>query len=145
LPTGIPELPELVLTGKLDRIDLGEDGYALRVVDYKTGKPKSRNVIEGNTKDGDGGYKRQLVFYALLLTLHDDERYMCREGVLSFVEGDGKGGVKEEVFTITESEIEELKVTIINATKEIIEGNFLKNKCDPAISDYCDLAEELLK
>ncbi len=145
LPTGIPELPELVLTGKLDRIDIGEDGYALRVVDYKTGKPKSRNVIEGNTKDGDGGYKRQLVFYALLLTLHDDERYMCKEGVLSFVEGDSKGGVKEEAFTITESEIEELKVTIINATKEIIAGAFLKNKCDPNTSDYCSLVEELLK
>jgi RecB family exonuclease len=141
MPTGIPELPELVLTGNLDRIDIGADGYALRVVDYKTGKPKSRNVIEGNTKDSDGGYKRQLVFYALLLSLHDDERYMCREGVLSFVESDGKGGIKEETFVITDAEVKELKQTIITATKEIISGEFLKNPCAEGESDYCELAK----
>ncbi len=141
MPTGIPELPELVLTGNLDRMDIGDDGYALRVVDYKTGKPKSRNVIEGNTKDSDGGYKRQLVFYALLLSLHDDERYMCREGVLSFVESDVKGGIKEETFVITDAEVEELKQAIISATKEIINGEFLKNPCAEGESDYCELAK----
>ncbi len=140
MPTGIPELPELVLTGNLDRIDIGDDGYALRVVDYKTGKPKSRNVIEGNTKDSDGGYKRQLVFYALLLSLHDDERYMCREGVLSFVESDGKGGIIEETFVITDAEVEELKQTIIAATKEIISGEFLAQPCEEGESDYFELA-----
>jgi DNA helicase II / ATP-dependent DNA helicase PcrA len=139
LPTGIPELPELILTGNLDRIDIGTDGYALRVVDYKTGKPKSRNVIEGNTKDSDGGYKRQLTFYALLLSLHDDERYMCREGVLSFVEPDTKGGIKEESFVITDEEIETLKQTIITVTKEILSGEFLKHTCEEDETDYYDL------
>ncbi len=145
LPTGLPELPEVILTGKLDRIDIGEDGKAYRVVDYKTGKPKSRNVIEGNTKDSDGGYKRQLVFYALLLSLHDDERYACKEGVLSFVEADSKGVIKEEAFTITTEEIEELKQTIIKVTKEIIQGQFLNTRCDPETSDYCDLVEQFIK
>ena len=139
LPTGIPEIPELVLTGNLDRIDIGDDGYALRVIDYKTGKPKSRNVIEGNTKDSDGGYKRQLVFYALLLSLHDDERYLCREGVLSFVESDGKGGIKEESFMITNEEVGDLKQTIIAAAKEIISGAFLSQICTDEESDYFEL------
>jgi DNA helicase-2/ATP-dependent DNA helicase PcrA len=143
LPTGIPELPELILTGNIDRIDIGDDGLALRVVDYKTGKPKSRNVIEGKTKDADGAYKLQLVFYALLLSLHDDERYMCKEGVLSFVEPTAKGEVKEESFLITDAEIEELKKVIIQATKEIISGDFLNMPCDPKVSDYCDLASQL--
>ena len=141
LPTGIPEIPELVLTGNLDRLDIGEDGYAYRVFDYKTGKPKSRNVIEGNTKDSDGGYKRQLVFYALLLSLHDDERYLCREGVLSFVESDGKGGIKEESFIITDEEIAELKQTIITAVKEIMNGAFLSQSCTEEESDYAELAK----
>jgi len=39
----------------------------LNVIDYKTGRPKSRNEIEGNTKNSNGDYKRQLVFYNLLL------------------------------------------------------------------------------
>ncbi|MCA9359332.1 ATP-dependent helicase [Candidatus Kaiserbacteria bacterium] len=139
LPTGLPELPELMLTGKIDRIDIGEDGRALRVTDYKTGKPKTRNVIEGKTKDSDGAYKRQLVFYALLLSLYDDERYLCREGVLSFVEPDSKGAIKEESFVITDEEIEELRQTIIVAAKEIIEGKFLTLPCDDSKSDYCSL------
>ncbi|MCA9357487.1 ATP-dependent helicase [Candidatus Nomurabacteria bacterium] len=143
LPTGIPELPELILTGKLDRIDIDENGKAVRVVDYKTGKPKSRNVIEGNTKDSDGGYKRQLVFYALLLSLYDDDRYQCREGVLSFVEPDAKGVIKEESFVVTDEEIAELKVSIIEATREIISGQFLNQTCDDSKSDYCHLVRLL--
>ena len=115
---------------------MGDDGYAIRVVDYKTGKPKSRNVIEGNTKDSDGGYKRQLVFYALLLSLHDDERYLTREGMLSFVESDGKGGIKEESFSVTDAEIAELKQTIIQSAKEIISGEFIKQPCTEEESDY---------
>ncbi len=140
LATDIPALPEVVLTGNLDRIDVGADGYALRVVDYKTGKPKSRNVIEGNTKDSDGGYKRQLVFYALLLSLHDDERYLCREGKLSFVEPE-KGVVKEETFNITEEEIESLKQEIVSAVKEIISGQFLQYVPEPDETDYFELAK----
>jgi hypothetical protein len=97
-------------------------------------------VIEGNTKDSDGGYKRQLVFYALLLSLHDDERYLCREGKLSFVESDSKGGIKEETFVVTDVEIEELKQMIITATKEIIIGEFLKQPCVEGESDYFALA-----
>jgi len=139
LPTGIPELPELPLTGKLDRLDLDEAGNLLRVVDYKTGKPKSRNVIEGNTKNADGGYKRQLVFYALLMELYDDQRYKCSEGVLSFVQPDTHGVIKEEVFSISKEEVVELKQTIINAVQEIISGTFLTQPCDYTVSDYCDL------
>jgi DNA helicase-2/ATP-dependent DNA helicase PcrA len=140
LPTGIPELPELILTGNIDRIDIGDDGNALRVVDYKTGKPKSRNEMEGNTKTSDGGYKRQLVFYALLLSLHDDERYQCKTGILSFVEP-VKAVIKEESFTITDAEIEELKQTLIGITKEIIAGTFLGYHCEESESDYCELAK----
>lgn len=145
LPTGIPELPEVILTGKFDRLDLDENGFVTRVVDYKTGKPKSRKVIEGETKDADGAYKRQLTFYALILKLYNDERYQCNEGVLSFVEPDAKGLIKEESFQITDEEIELLKVTIIESVKDIISGSFLTIPCDPEKSSYCDLVALLYK
>jgi DNA helicase-2/ATP-dependent DNA helicase PcrA len=140
LPTGIPEFPEVILNGNLDRLDFNQDGKLIRVIDYKTGKPKTRNHIEGNTKDSNGDYKRQLVFYALLLSLYEDERYSCREGVLSFVEGDARGVIHEETFVITDEEIEELKEVIIQTTREIISGEFLKKPCDEKNSDYCHLA-----
>lgn len=140
MSTGIPELPELILTGNLDRIDIGDDGYAVRVVDYKTGKAKSRNVIEGNTKDSDGGYKRQLVFYALLLSLHDDERHLTKSGTLSFIEP-SSGVIKEESFIISEADIEDLKQEIIAATRDIITGQFLTEVCKDDQSDYFELTK----
>jgi DNA helicase-2/ATP-dependent DNA helicase PcrA len=143
LPTGIPEFPEVILNGKLDRLDFDAEGKLLQVVDYKTGKPKTRNHIEGKTKDSNGDYKRQLVFYALLLSLYEDERYACREGLLSFIEPDTKGVIHEELFTITDEEVEVLKQEIIITTKEIISGSFLKQTCDEKESDYCHLARLL--
>ncbi len=139
LETGIPELPELPVTGKLDRIDLGEDGYALRVVDYKTGKPKTRNAIEGKTASSDGGYKRQLVFYALLLKLYGDERYQTNTGVLSFVEPDSKGVIHEESFTVTDEEVDALRLEIIAATKALLAGDFLSDATAAAESSYAHL------
>ena len=62
LETGIAEFPELLLTGKLDRLDFDEKGAVVKIIDYKTGKPKTRNDIEGKTKSSNGDYKRQLVF-----------------------------------------------------------------------------------
>ncbi len=143
MDTGVAELPQLPLTGKLDRLDFDDEDHVLKVVDYKTGKPKTRNSIEGKTASSDGGYKRQLVFYALLLELYDDERYKCRNGVLSFVEPDSKGVIHEEEFTISDEEIRELKEEIIIATKEIISGDFIKTDCDSSVSGYCHLVSLL--
>lgn len=141
LPTGLPELPEVPLTGKLDRLDFAEDGSVTQVVDYKTGKPKTRNAIEGNTKNDDGSYKRQLVFYALLLELYDDERYYCRTGVLSFVEPTNKGTIREESFTISDEEIATLTQEIIDVCHAIISGDFLYNQELLAESSYSNLAK----
>jgi len=143
--TGIPEFPEVTLTGKLDRIDIDENGNVVRVVDYKTGKPKTRNDIEGKTQSSNGDYKRQLTFYALMLSLYEDERYRCKTGTLSFVEPDSKGMIHEEVFMISDDEIEELKKDIIRVVGEIISGSFLNTPCDEKVSDYCHLASLIVK
>jgi len=143
LQTDDLELPEIPLTGKLDRLDFDEEGKVLRVVDYKTGKPKTRGYVEGTTKDSRGDYKRQLVFYALLLSLLDDERYNTREGVLSFVEPDAKGKIVEYSYTVTDEEINALKVDIVRVAKEITHGAFLNAPCDPEVSTYCNLVDLL--
>lgn len=141
LETGKKEVPEIPLTGMLDRLDFNEKGSVVRVIDYKSGKPKTRGFIEGTTKDSNGDYKRQLVFYALLLELYEDERYQCREGVLSFVEPDSKGEIHEEAYTITDKEIAELKEEIIGAAREITSGSFLREPCDPEKSAYCEFVK----
>ena len=113
------------------------------MVDYKTGKPKTRNHIEGKTKASTGDYKRQLVFYALLLSLQSDDTRHCRTGVLSFVEPDKNGVIKEEAFKITDDEIKELKQEIVGAVKAIVGGQSLSEPCDPETCHYCDLVEKL--
>jgi RecB family exonuclease len=138
LETGIPEYPLLRLNGALDRVDFDGDRI-VRVFDYKTGKPKTRGQIEGTTADSNGDYKRQLTFYALLLSLQSDPARHCRTGVLSFVEPDTHGQIREEVFTITDEEIEELKVELVRVTKEVLSGASLKVACDPKECHYCDL------
>jgi len=139
LQTGNDLIPTIPLKGNLDRLDFDSKGNLQQVVDYKTGKAKSRNVIEGNTQSSDGSYKRQLVFYALLLELYDDERYQCRTGVLSFVESAALGSLKEEVFVVTKEEVAALKVEIIEAAVALTNGSWLTQSCEPAQCDYCHL------
>lgn len=143
LRTGIETFPEVLLTGNLDRLDYDADGMLIRVVDYKSGKPKTRGYIEGTTKDSTGDYKRQLTFYALLLSLQNDDRLHTKNGLLSFVEADPKGKIHEEPYTITDEEISALKDEILRVVNEITHGAFLNAPCDPEQCDYCHLVAEL--
>ncbi|MEY2664918.1 MAG: hypothetical protein RLZZ480_23 [Candidatus Parcubacteria bacterium] len=138
LETGIPEYPLLKLNGALDRVDFDGDKI-VRVFDYKTGKPKTRGQIEGTTADSDGDYKRQLTFYALLLSLQADMAKHCRTGVLSFVEPDTHGQIREEIFTITDEEIAALKEELLRVTKEVLAGGSLAVACDSEKCHCCDL------
>lgn len=145
LETGLEALPEVKLTGNFDRVDLDKDGQFIRVVDYKTGKQKSRNEIEGLTKNSDGNYKRQLVFYALLLSLQNEEKMWTDRGMLSFVIPKKETGkTRNEEFVITKAEIADLKAEIISATDTLISGKFLENPCEESESEYCFLKELFL-
>ena len=143
LKTGLEVFPEVLLTGNIDRLDYDLEGNLIRVVDYKSGKPKTRGYIEGTVKDGTADYKRQLTFYALLLSLQNDDRLHTKNGLLSFVEADEKGKVHEEAYIISEEEIETLKKEIIRVTKEIVSGEFLTQPCDEKVCNYCELVKSL--
>ncbi|PIR43791.1 hypothetical protein COV24_00945 [candidate division WWE3 bacterium CG10_big_fil_rev_8_21_14_0_10_32_10] len=131
---------DMELTGKVDRIELlkNESGIMyVKVIDYKTGKPKSRNEILGKTKNSDGAYKRQLVFYKILCDLDRSFKYKAKSFELDFV-GDSKGvKPKKEVFEISEGEIKELKNIIVDTLHKIRNMEFNRttdynicNKCD---------------
>ncbi|OGZ11811.1 MAG: hypothetical protein A3D67_02170 [Candidatus Lloydbacteria bacterium RIFCSPHIGHO2_02_FULL_51_22] len=138
------------LRGLLDKVEFLHTGEA-RVTDYKTGRPKSRNEIEGKTQTGDGGYKRQLVFYKLLLSLQTREKpYTMTEGVIAFIEPDQGGRYREEVFCISDDEVEVLKEEIRRVSKEIYTLAFWNARCTPRASfktrekcRYCALRDML--
>ena len=113
-----------------------DDGEVF-VTDYKTGKPKSRNEIEGTTRFGNGNYKRQLVFYKLLLDLYDDGKMNMTKGIIEFLEPNDSGRIKWEEFEIKESEVDELKKTIVRVAEEITSLSFWDKYCDEKDCDYC--------
>lgn len=136
-------LDDIRLTGKLDKLELlgGED---VNVVDYKTGKPKSRNHIEGRTKaQGAGDYKRQLVFYYILLSRMHNPNYGMRLGVIDFVEPMESGTYRREEFTIDDDEVRDLESDIRRIAKEIRTMSFWDKRCDDMSCEECALRELL--
>lgn len=140
---GIKLADGTAINGKLDRIEfLGGAGAgtapaAVRVIDYKTGKPKTRNAIEGNTQSSDGNYKRQLVFYKLLLD--KEGKYAMRDGVIQFIEQDDRGKSHREEFEITGGEVAVLEQLIKDVAQEIRSLAFWDKGCNEKDCQYCVL------
>lgn len=147
-------LPQILLRGKLDKVELGEsENKPVIVVDYKTGKAKSRNDILGKTKSSNGEYHRQLVFYKLMLTLHNEQvkstgkgrLYNMESGEIDFIQPDPKNGkFRKENFVITDSEVEELKGEISRVSNEILNLDFWNERCDEhklGKCKYCELRD----
>jgi DNA helicase-2/ATP-dependent DNA helicase PcrA len=131
----------IVLNGNIDKIEFMDDRNVV-VVDYKTSKPKSRNEIEGKTKDADGNYKRQLVFYKLILEGYDKNLSM-RSGDIDFIEPNPTGKYKKESFEIGESEIAEMKKVIARMAADILSMKFLVDGCGKKDCFYCKMGQIL--
>ena len=114
-------------------------GDEINVVDYKTGKPKSRNEIEGKVKDGDGNYKRQLVFYKLLVD--GTQRWRMNNTILDFIQPMESGKYRREIFEITDEETKELVKIIKTIGHEILDLSFWKKTCGDKDCEFCRLSD----
>lgn len=133
--------PDVKILGKIDKLEI-LDAKNVAVADYKTGKPKSRNFIEGKTKEaGSGDYKRQLVFYQLLLD--KGSNYKMSSAEIDFIEPDENGRQHKESFTITSEEVTELTGIILATAKEIKNLTFWDRTCDDPDCKYCALKKTL--
>jgi DNA helicase-2/ATP-dependent DNA helicase PcrA len=133
---------DLILKGKLDKIELVSKKN-VNVVDYKTGKIKSRNTILGKTKDADGNYKRQLVFYKILLDRDEKKKYNMISGELDFIEPDEKGKNKKEKFEISNEEVTDLEKLITEKALEIYKFDFWNKTCKDKKCEFCALGKNL--
>ncbi|HEY4521750.1 MAG TPA: ATP-dependent DNA helicase [Candidatus Paceibacterota bacterium] len=145
----IPELnikisfaPGITLKGQLDKLEFLENNK-VNVVDYKTGKAKTRNEIEGLTKNSNGDIKRQLVFYNLLLNKYKSiagrSKFEMVSGEVDFVEPDEKGRNRKEKFVITPNEITELESVIKKTANEITSLSFINKRCLDKKCEWCAL------
>jgi DNA helicase-2/ATP-dependent DNA helicase PcrA len=135
-----PSLSRVLIRGVIDRLDAHTDG-TLRVVDYKTGRPKTRNEILGDTKNSTGDYFRQLVFYGLYLK--EQGRGSVHESCIDFLEPDTKGRHRYESFDISQNEIEALRVVIASTAEAIYTLSFFDKHCDDDACEYCELRRSL--
>ena len=134
--TGIM-IDDIPINGKLDRIVFKKGSDEVVVFDYKTGKSKTRNEIEGGTKNADGNYLRQLTFYKLLLEKQGVNR--MEQGILDFIEPDTRGVFHREVFTITDGAIRVLEQQIKDVAREINDLAFWDRHCDDPKCESCAL------
>jgi len=126
---------ELKLHGKLDTIVLKEK-EAL-VFDYKTREAMSEKAIKGETKDSDGNYFRQLVFYKMLL--ENNPKYTGKkiEPALVFVKPDSKGRCPEITLPITKFDIQKAKSEINDLIESVWSGQIISARCSDPNCKYC--------
>jgi DNA helicase-2/ATP-dependent DNA helicase PcrA len=125
-PVSRHQSQRLRLTGQLDKIE-PLDETTVRIVDYKTGRPRK-------TDD----YRRQLVFYKLLLDRWDNGKYKMVEGMLDFLEPTNNK-YRRECFTVTHEDTEALAVTISQVASEILSLKFLDRGCHQPDCQFCTL------
>lgn len=140
----LPSGERVTLRGRLDKLEILND-RDVRVVDFKTGKPKSRNEIIGATANSLGNEKRQLDFYRLLLELYENGKYEMVSGSILFTEPDEKGRIHEEEFEMSHTDREKIEREVIRVSEEIISFKFWDTKCHTRDCEYCSLKEMLIE
>ncbi len=136
---GIHYKEDLFLSGKIDMLQINTTENDVIVYDFKTGKPKSRNFIEGKSGQSNGEYKRQLVFYNLLLDTYRNGFYKMAGGVIDFVEPTESNAYKSEYFEISEEEMHKLKQEIELFHEDMHTLAFWNKECDDKACEYCKL------
>lgn len=135
---GIEFDKNIILTGKLDKLEFLSE-REVNVVDYKTGKPKTRNQILGKTKEGDAGVWRQLIFYKILLDRFKDGFYEMVSGEIDFIEPKENGSHVKEKFLVTKDDTLMLEDEIRRIAKEILNLEFWDKRCDDKKCEYCKI------
>lgn len=141
---GIKLTDKILINGKIDKIEILDKSNKVNVVDYKTGSPKTRNEIEGKTKNSTGDYKRQLLFYSLLLNYFSDKKFEMVSGEIDFIEPDKQGRHRKEKFEINIEETKELEEQVKEVAQEIIDLSFWDKLCDDDKCFYCNLRKKMI-
>ncbi len=130
---------DINITGKLDKLELIDGpSKTVRIIDYKTGRARSRNEIEGKTVSADEDYKRQLIFYQMLCELDKQFPYKVKETGLAFVDDDER--FTTEIFEITKEETKDLKELIKTIYAQMLSLEFphIEDPNRPPC-DFCDI------
>lgn len=133
---GVSMGKNLMIRGKIDKMEFLDSAGGVAVVDYKTGKPKPRK---------DENLLRQLVFYSLLLDEYKNGKYRMKKGTLDFVEPNDRGIWKREEFEVEERQKKDLKELLKETADSIANLKFWDMRCEDKKCRYCRLRDILIK
>lgn len=125
--------------GKLDA--LIDDGREVFVYDYKTRQNMSSAEIKGETKNSNGNYFRQLVFYKILLDGNFPWKGKTISPFLVFTSPDKKGRCPIVSVPISDNDTKDLKINIQKVIDDIWSGEVLNKTCGKDSCEYCKLSE----
>ena len=136
----------VLLRGRIDKIEIVDGSPStgsgqVNVVDYKTGRVRSRNELMGQTKTATGNEYRQLLFYKILLDRYQEGKYKVATGEIDFVEPNDRGKWKRESFEIRDEEVKALETLVGEKAGEIRSLAFWNTRCDEKNCEFCALRE----
>jgi DNA helicase-2/ATP-dependent DNA helicase PcrA len=120
--------PGLHFTGAIDLMEHAGGG-AVRLTDFKTGRPRKASEIEKRDEEGRlSSYVRQLAMYSYLLELATKGQYEVEKSRLYFAESDDPALMLYE--TVIGSEEEDLLLADIKDYSEALEkGTWVERAC----------------
>lgn len=135
------------ITGKIDKVVPNEPKKILEVYDFKTGKPyKDWNGKDQNKKINLHNYKRQLIFYKLLIEgSRDFNNYKVNNGYLEFLSPTDNKEMIILPYEITEEDVERLKKLIVAVYNKIQNLDFVDvNKYEQSIDGILQFEDDLI-
>ncbi len=132
---------EIRLHGKLD--SMVEDADRILVFDYKTGKAKTENEVRGETKNSDGDYFRQLIFYKILL--EGSSKFKGKQIIpsLIFLKPDEKDRCKTITLEIKKEDVIRVEKEIDHLIEDVKSGKILEDMCEDKDCEFCGLKKLL--
>ncbi len=130
---------EIPLRGKLDA--LLETPDKIYVYDYKTKEAMSIAAIRGETKNEEGGYFRQLIYYKILISENSKYKAKAVEPSLVFVKPDDKGRCPIITLPVVSEDVERVKSEARKLVEAVWTGSILKKRCEDDECDGCALMD----
>ncbi len=143
--------PNLSMYGKIDLTEYLPDG-TISVTDFKTGNPKTKNMIEKISEDGYmSDLMRQLAMYSYLIG-GDSNDLKVSSSKLIFLEAEKGDKNALYVTRINEEHIDLLKKDIREYDEHLSSGSWIDRGCkwksygsSSIECEYCKLAKNLFK
>lgn len=126
-----------LIHGKLDLAIIKEN--KVLVYDYKTKKAMTEKAIRGETKNENGNYFRQLIFYKMLMEAQNKFQNKIIEPSLVFIVPDEKGHCPTVSLPITQEDEGRVLKEIETLIKSVWSSEFLDNTCGDSDCEYCKL------